>query len=124
MERMVATSACRLEFVQNMSDFTVSAWVYINNTTNLGKVLRYIGYGTTQYMSFIPYDNNGKAQFGITVDGAEWCMEPGTCRGYPAGQWAHVAITRFGSTGTYYLNGKVAATATITLSPSQLNNWN
>lgn len=68
-------------------------------------------------MHFSPKNSNGLAEFAIVLGATSQYIYGTTV---PVNQWVHVAITRFGTLGTYYLNGQAVATSTITLSPLQL----
>ena len=102
--------------LDGLADFTVATWVYLNSAQTWARVFDF-GFGTSQYMHFVPKNNNGLAEFAIVLGATSQYMFGTTV---PVNQWVHVAITRFGTLGTYYLNGQAVATSTITLSPLQL----
>jgi DUF1680 family protein len=67
-------------------------------------------------------------RFAITTTGADGEQRIDGTSPLPAGQWAHIAVTRSGNTGTLYINGALAGTNTnMTLRPADLGvtagNW-
>lgn len=98
-------------YALDSSDFTLEAWVYplsypgvqsprfsIVSARSIGLGLSNFDFGLYQPSSdnyetqFIAYNNNSQ----VVV-----C----TCAGAPLNQWSHVAIERYGSSFTCYLNG-------------------
>ncbi len=77
------------------------------------------GGGTGQYMILTPSSGSGTAQFAILNSGgtAQRLAGPDPL---PVGEWAHVAVTLIGNTGTLYVNGAAVASTSITIDPAAI----
>jgi hypothetical protein len=75
------------------------------------------GNGTANYVVLTP-STGGALQFAIVVGGSGQSLA-GTAP-LPVGEWAHVAVTLIGNTGTLYVNGAVVASGTITHNPTSV----
>lgn len=107
--------------VAGLTSFSISAWVYMNNTTAHTRIFDF-GTGTTAYMFFTPETANER--FGITmtgIGGEEHVDTPVLA----TGSWQHVAVTLAGGTGTIYVNAvKAAQNTNMTLNPASLGTTN
>ncbi|RYD46532.1 MAG: LamG domain-containing protein [Verrucomicrobiaceae bacterium] len=75
------------------------------------------GNNTNQYL-FLSPNGGSMMRFAIKNGGAEQILEAPA----PApGEWVHVAVTLGAGTGRLYVNGALAATGPITITPSQFN---
>ena len=108
--------------VADLSDLTVSAWVYQNSASNSARIFDFgSGDGTygginpwgsetwlaERYMCLEPQDGNGKFKFAIShsaATGEETIFGP---TALPTGQWVHVSVTLSAGIGTLYVNGVV-----------------
>jgi hypothetical protein len=113
---------------QGLSDFTVSAWI---KPAQIGTWARVFDFGSGQSSNMFLTLNAGGAgpRFSITTGGggAEQRITS-TAGQLPAGEWAHVAVTKSGTTGTLWINGEAVGTNdNLTLSPDALGattqNW-
>ncbi|HMG57363.1 MAG TPA: arabinofuranosidase catalytic domain-containing protein, partial [Kofleriaceae bacterium] len=110
--------------VNNLSDFTVSAWVNPASSDTWSRVFDF-GTGTTVNMFMTVNGGGAGLRFAITTGGggAEQQLTGGGQ--LPLNTWSHVAVTLSGTTGTLYLNGApVATNPNMTLHPSSLGNTN
>lgn len=106
--------------VAGLNNFTVSAWVKLNNATNWPRIFNF-GTGSTSFMYLLPRNGSGNAQFGITTSGWNGQQQINTNYTFPTGTWTHVAVTLSGTAGTVYVNGTVVGTnSAMTLNPSSL----
>ncbi len=78
------------------------------------------GSATTQYLVLTPSSGTGTAQFAIatTAGGAAQRLEAPAP--LPVGEWAYIAVTLIGNTGTIYVNGAAVASTSITLDPASV----
>lgn len=75
------------------------------------------GNNTNQYLFLAP-NGGGTMRFAIKNGGAEQILEAPA----PApGEWVHVAVTLGANTGRLYVNGALAASAAITITPDSFN---
>jgi hypothetical protein len=88
--------------LNNLSDFTISAWVKLNSRSNWARLFDF-GYGTSRWLQFSPLAGSGYAEFIISVYGQFLTIKCGIA--LPVGVWNHVAITLSGFSGTIYING-------------------
>ncbi len=114
--------SCPSGLVSALSNFTASAWVYLNNNSMWNRIFDF-GTGTGVYMFLTPQGGAGKLRYAITVsgNGAEQQIDGPDV--LPTGSWQHVAVTLSGTSGVLYINGEpVATNASMTLKPSSLGN--
>ncbi len=108
----------------DVSDFTISAWVYLNAVTAWSRVFDF-GSGTSCYMMFTPRNGAGVACFALSVNEAEQFIT--STSALPGGRWVHVAVTLSGQTGTLYIDGTAIGTSTtLAFAPFRLRptqNW-
>ena len=104
--------------MNTLSDITIAARVRWNGGNNWQRIFDF-GNNTTQYLCMSPKSGTGTLRFTISINGnaagAEQILEGPAL---PLGEWASVAVTLIGNTGTLYLNGAAVDSRTITLDPS------
>lgn len=113
--------------VSDLSDFTISAWVYLNSATAQSRIFDF-GTGTERYLYLTPQDGNGKVAFAITGCGSKGEQRITGTAALPTDQWVHVAVTLSGPIGTLYVSGvAVGQNSAMFFTPSRLpittNNW-
>ncbi|WP_195763975.1 LamG-like jellyroll fold domain-containing protein [Pseudoduganella rivuli] len=113
--------------VDNLSDFTMAAWVYWNGNQTWARILDF-GSNTTRYMFLSPRTGRGTLGFAITTNGSRAEYRVDAPAPLPSGQWVHVAVTLAGADFTIYVNGVAVKTASgVNLPPLQLGtttqNW-
>lgn len=99
------------------ADFTLAARVRWDGGANWQRIFDF-GVDTTKYLMMTPQSGSGTLRFSIKNAGAEQVLDGPALT---AGDWAHVAVTLTGSTGTLYFNGTAVATKSITIDPSAIN---
>ncbi|BCM93489.1 hypothetical protein IAD21_05380 [Abditibacteriota bacterium] len=102
--------------VANFQDVTIAAWVYWDGGGNFQRIFDF-GSEVEANMFLTPKSNIGKLLFSITTTRAAEGSGTLEAPALPANEWAHVAITLNGDTGTLYVNGKAVAAGTVTLDP-------
>ena len=115
------------DVVKDLSDFTISAWVYWNAARTWDRVFDF-GDDSHRYMMLTARGANGLARFAISLGGREGECFVDSNGALPRTAWTHVAVTLTGKTCTFYVNGTVTGSSTnMYLSPNQLgstrNNW-
>jgi hypothetical protein len=85
-------------------DFTIECWLYWTAHGNYGGIVSCansdIGAAPTSGWAFVFYSTTNKLYF---ETGSGFSLQ--TTNTIPSSQWNHVAVVRFGSTITHYLNG-------------------
>lgn len=117
--------------VSGLTDFTVAAWVNPAVRDDNARVFDFGHPGSAASDSlsrmYLTVHNDTGPRFAITTGGAAAEQRVQATTALTAGQWAHVAIVKSGSTGTIYVNGVAAGSGELTLSPSDLSstpaNW-
>lgn len=106
--------------VEDLGDFTISAWVYWNKAATNTRVFDF-GSSDITYMYLVPRDSAGIMRFSVT--GTSYFGEQNIAHtaALPTGVWTHVAITLKGKLGTLYVNGIASGSnPAIDLAPFQL----
>lgn len=112
--------------VSELADFSITSWVYIDGTTDMARLFDF-GSGSQRYMTLVPRTAGNEMCFLITK--ISYHAEQVVCGdAVPTGEWAHVAVTLSGMTGTLYLNGsEVGRNEDMVLAPFRLGrssqNW-
>lgn len=102
----------------NHDRFTFAAWVYWNGGNAWQRIFDF-GNGTDHYLFLTPRASSAGLRFAIKNGGAEQQLNAPVL---PTGQWTHVAIALGSADARLYVNGvQVAASAAITLKPSDFN---
>jgi fibronectin type 3 domain-containing protein len=110
--------------VSGLTDFTVSTWVKVNAFATWQRIFDFgtsqtnYMFLTTQYTPTAP--NASKLRFGIRTPTVAEQTVSGTGVALSAGVWNHVAVIRSGTTVSIYVNGSLAGSGTIALSPADL----
>jgi hypothetical protein len=113
--------------LRGLTDFTVSAWVDLASTADWARIFDF-GTGTAVNMFLTPRAGGAGLRFSIN-NGAGTEQQINGTGPLPTG-WAHVAVTKSGTTGTLWVDGEpVGTNPALTLSPADLaggdttNNW-
>ncbi|QUP55678.1 hypothetical protein GO998_18130 (plasmid) [Ralstonia syzygii] len=115
------------DLLTDVSDFTISAWVFWNASQTWARLFDF-GSGTGHYLMLTPLGSAGAMRFAMTTNGRYGEQSIDGTGALPTGQWVHVAVTLSGTTGTLYVNGTAVNTNTaMFLAPFRLGstaqNW-
>lgn len=100
-----------------VTDATFAVRVRWDGGSNWQRIFDF-GNSTTQFLMLTPCSGSGTLRFAtLNGSGSEQMLQTTPL---VDGDWAHVAVTLTGNTGTLYLNGAAAASGTITVDPAAL----
>ena len=116
------------DLLADVSDFTVTAWVYWNVGGAAEQRVFDFGTGVDQYMMLTAKYGDGRLRFATTLDGASGEEAIEDTAPLAAAQWVHVAVTLSGTVGTLYVNGSaVGSNTAMQFAPFRLGhtgqNW-
>jgi len=101
------------------ADFTLTAWLYIKETTSENS--RLIDFGNINYSDNVfVFFNSMKITYVISVDSNTAFNENyrmSTNSTLELNKWYHITITLNGTTGSVYLNGRLAVSKTVMATP-------
>lgn len=105
--------------MENLTDFTISAWLKLESIQNWARVFDF-GSGTDTYMFLSPKSaSTGKYRFAFKNGDDEEAIDANISP--VTGKWVHVAVTLEGSIGIMYIDGvEVGRNENITINPSML----
>jgi hypothetical protein len=103
----------RSGLLNGVTDLTIAARVRWDGGGDWQRIFDF-GNNTNQYLFFSPKAGS-ISRFAIKNGGSEQALNGPALA---SGEWAHVAITLVGNTGTLYLNGSAVATGNITIDPA------
>jgi len=108
------------------ADFTLTAWLYIKETTPDNS--RLIDFGNINYTDNVfVFFNSLKITYIISVNRSTvWNVNYGmsTNSTLELNKWYHITITLNGTTGSVYLNGRLAVSKTVIVPRNVLRNYN
>lgn len=102
-----AYAALATSWIEPLSDFTVSAWLYSNKASQNSRLFDF-GANDQRYMAFTPQAANDSCRFMMTKV-SYFGEEAVSGSAIAAGAWVHVAITLAGSTAVLYVDGSEVA---------------
>ena len=106
------------QFDFGLGNFTLECWAYCNNFSSdyrfIAKVANISSYGSWQVI----VDNSGYPRFYASSAATSWdvCSNLGGGVAISTSTWAHIAVTRLGTTFTIWVNGVSAGTTTSSAS--------
>jgi hypothetical protein len=102
----------RSGLLNGVTDLTIAARVRWDGGADWQRIFDF-GNSTSQYLFFSPKAGS-ISRFAIKNGGSEQTLDGPALI---AGDWAHVAVTLIGNTGTVYVNGAAISTGSITIDP-------
>lgn len=115
------------QLMDDISDFTISAWVFWNASRN-GECVFNFGAGTDRYLMLTPCASGGVTRFSMTITGVSGERVINGNAAMPIGTWVHVAVTLSGRVGILYVSGvAVGSNTDMFLAPFRIwdsnQNW-
>jgi fibronectin type 3 domain-containing protein len=106
--------------VSGLTDFTIATWIKVNTFTTWQRIFDFgTGTNNNMFLSAQGSAGAGRPRFSIrTPSTAEQTIDSSIA--LTAGVWIHIAVTRSGNAVSIYINGSLAGSGNITLSPADL----
>ncbi len=106
--------------VSGLTDFTVATWIKVNAFVTWQRIFDFgTGTNNNMFLSAQGPAGAGRPRFSIrTPEVGEQAFDSSIA--LTAGAWTHLAVTRSGNTVQLYIDGTLAGSGTVTLSPSGL----
>ncbi len=105
----------------SLSEFTISAWVYINGNSTWARIFDF-GSGTDNYMFLAPQGGSGNVRYAIKYNGTEVSVDGSSA--LAVGEWVHVAVSYSGNTAKIYVDSVLDGQGAIAYSPATLGTNN
>jgi len=86
-------------------DFTAEAWIRPSSASGVLGIFAKRNSPNDSGLEFAVYSIDGYSHLVVSVDGTTWEYNSGGTQAIPAGEWAHVAFVKSGTTVTVYVNG-------------------
>ena len=96
--------------VPSTGNFTIETWVYPTSTSD-GAIFYLLG-NTTSYAG-LRVGYAGYFYLLHSTNGSSWAVNSNSLGSVPINQWYHIAVTRNGNAGTFYINGVSTYTFTF-----------
>jgi hypothetical protein len=114
-DRIYTVNPC----LPNTGDFTLEMWIYPTSTSGYQIIYSQYTYGSSDGNFELLWDEFNE-KFNVNFRGSTVLTSSST---YALNTWHHLAIVRYGSALTMYVNGTSADTTTNSLSILQTSSW-
>ncbi|MBN2736594.1 MAG: hypothetical protein JXR70_06400 [Spirochaetales bacterium] len=113
------------EMISGLKDFTIACWVHLSQIDSWSRIFDF-GSSTDIFMMLSPSTgSSGNPYFAITLTGNDGEQGIEGDIKVQANVWQHYAVTKKGSTGILYINGREAGRSeSINLAPSDMGPTN
>lgn len=105
-----------------IGDFTVECWFYINSFAAANPTIIFLNGNASDYAALrVQINNTGSITLLVSTTGAAWAINASSATGLVSlSQWYHIAVTRFGTNFTVFLNGQQVNTSTVVVATTAL----
>jgi hypothetical protein len=105
-----------------LGDFTVETWIRVASFAASNPTIIFLNGNSSDYAALsVQLNNTGSITLLVSTTGAAWAINASSATALVAiNNWYHLAVTRFGTNFSVFLNGQQVLTSTVVIATTAL----